>query len=145
MSDDGSRLFFSSPDALAGVAGGSVKVFEYEDGTIQLISGAEAGGEAVFLDASASGNDVFFATRERLAATDTDQLIDVYDARVDGGLPAAGPAAVLRRRHVPGTTDRAAVAGYAAIRLIQWPRQSGRVAVQAAREADAQAAPGSVP
>jgi hypothetical protein len=87
LSDDGSRLFFSSPDPLAGVAGGSVKLFEYEDGTIQLISGAEAGGEAVFLDASASGNDVFFATRERLAPTDTDELLDVYDARVDGGLP----------------------------------------------------------
>ncbi len=87
LSDDGSRLFFSSPDPLDGVAGGSVKVFEYEDGTIQLISGAEAGGKPVFLDASASGNDVFFATRERLAPTDTDELLDVYDARVDGGLP----------------------------------------------------------
>jgi hypothetical protein len=89
LSNDGSRLFFSSPDALAGVTGGSVKVFEYEDGTIQLISGAEAGGEAVFLDASASGDDVFFATRERLAPTDTDELLDVYDARVDGGLPTS--------------------------------------------------------
>jgi hypothetical protein len=90
VSDDGSRLFFTSPDALAGVAGGSDKLFAYEDGTIQLISGAEAGGEAVFLDASASGNDVFFATRERLASTDTDELVDVYDARADGGLPTPG-------------------------------------------------------
>jgi len=64
-----------------------VKVFEYEDGTLQLLSGTEAGGEAVFLDASASGNDAFFATRERLASSDTDELLDVYDARVDGGLP----------------------------------------------------------
>jgi hypothetical protein len=88
LSDDGSRLFFSSPDPLAGVAGGSIKVFEYEDGAIKLISGAEAGGEAVFLDADASGSDVFFATRERLAPTDTDELLDVYDARVGGGLPA---------------------------------------------------------
>jgi hypothetical protein len=88
LSDDGSRLFFSSPDPLAGSAGGSVKLFEYEDGTIQLISGPQAGGEAMFLDAGASGDDVFFATRERLAETDTDELLDVYDARVDGGLPA---------------------------------------------------------
>jgi hypothetical protein len=87
LSDDGSRLFFTSPDALAGVAGGSEKLFEYEHGTTQLISGEEAGGEAVFLDAGASGDDVFFATRERLAPTDTDELLDVYDARVDGGLP----------------------------------------------------------
>ncbi len=91
LSDDGSRLFFSSPDALVpGLAGGNVKVFEYENGAPQLISGMEGGGEAVFLDASASGNDVFLATRERLASSDRDELADVYDARVDGGL--AGPA-----------------------------------------------------
>ncbi len=89
LSDDGSRLFFSSPDPLVpGLAGGSTKVFEYEDGAVQLISGIEDGGEAVFLDASASGNDVFFATREQLAPTDVDELADVYDARVDGGLTA---------------------------------------------------------
>ena len=87
LSDDGSRLFFSSPDPLAGSGGGSVKLFEYEDGGISSISGPQAGGEAVFLDASASGNDVFFATRERLTEGDTDELLDVYDARVDGGLP----------------------------------------------------------
>jgi hypothetical protein len=89
VSDDGSRVFFSSPDPLVHeLAGGSTKIFEYEDGGIQLISGAEVGGKAVFLDASASGNDVFIATREQLAPTDTDELLDVYDARVDGGLPA---------------------------------------------------------
>ena len=89
LSDDGSRVFFSSPDPLVPeVSGGSLKVFEYEDGGAQLISGPETGGEAVFLDASSSGNDVFFATREQLALTDADELVDVYDARVDGGLPA---------------------------------------------------------
>lgn len=89
LSNDGSRLFFSSPDPLVGgLAGGSVKVFEYEGGTAQLISGSEGGGEAVFLDASASGNDVFLGTRERLAPADIDELADVYDARADGGLPA---------------------------------------------------------
>jgi hypothetical protein len=94
LSDDGSRLFFSSPDPLTdGVSGGSAKVFEYEDGGVQLISGAEAGGEAVFLDASASGDDVFFATREQLVPSDGDELVDVYDARVDGGL--AAPPAVM--------------------------------------------------
>jgi hypothetical protein len=93
LSDDGRRLFFTSPDPLvAGLPGGSDKLFEYEEGTAHLISGSEGGGEAVFLDASASGNDVFFATREQLVPTDTDELEDVYDARVDGGFPA--PATV---------------------------------------------------
>jgi hypothetical protein len=94
VSDDGSRVFFSSPDPLVpGLSGGSVKVFEYENGAPQLLSGSESGGEAVFLDASASGDDVFLATRERLAPTDTDELVDVYDARVDGGV-AEPPAPV---------------------------------------------------
>jgi hypothetical protein len=94
LSDDGSRLFFSSPDPLVpGISGASTRVFEYEDGSVQLISGTESGGGAVFLDASASGDNVFFATRERLVPSDTDELVDVYDARVDGGL--AEPAALM--------------------------------------------------
>jgi len=88
LSDDGGRLFFSSPDPLVpGVYGGTTKLYEYEQGAVRLISGPQAGGDAVFLDASASGDDVFFATREQLVASDTDESIDVYDARVDGGLP----------------------------------------------------------
>ena len=90
LSDDGSRLFFSSPDPLVpGISGASVRVFEYEDGAVQLISGTESGGTAVFLDASTSGNDVFFATREQLVPADVDELVDVYDARVGGGLAQA--------------------------------------------------------
>jgi hypothetical protein len=94
LNDDGSRLFFSSPDPLvSGLAGGVVRVFEYEDGSPQLISGTGSSGNDVFLDASASGDDVFIATREQLVPGDTDELVDVYDARVDGGLPTpAAPA-----------------------------------------------------
>ena len=89
LSDDGSRVFFSSPDPLVpGLAAGSVRVFEYEQGAPLLISGLEGNGESVFLDASASGDDAFIATRERLAPTDADELLDVYDVRVDGGLPS---------------------------------------------------------
>jgi hypothetical protein len=88
-SDDGTRLFFTSPDPLVpGLSGGSEKVFEYEEGAPRLISGTEGGGSSVFLDASASGSDVFFATREQLVPADKDGLVDVYDARVDGGILA---------------------------------------------------------
>jgi hypothetical protein len=37
---------------------------------------------------SASGSDIFFTTHTRLVGQDTDDLRDVYDARVDGGFPA---------------------------------------------------------
>jgi hypothetical protein len=94
LSDDGSRLFFSSPDPLVpGLAGGVIKVFEYANGSPQLISGLGSSGNDVFLDASASGDDVFIATRERLVPTDDDELVDVYDARVDGGVPGSTASA----------------------------------------------------
>jgi len=89
VNDDGSRVFFTSPDPLvSGVSGGGERIYEYEGGEAHLISGTEGAGDSVFLDASASGGDVFLATRERLAPTDTDGLVDIYDARVDGGFPA---------------------------------------------------------
>jgi len=106
LSDDGSRLFFSSPDPLVpGLAGGSTKVFEYENGGVRLISGTQGAGEDLFLDASASGNDVLFATREQLAPTDNDELVDVYDARVDGGLPAPPALALCQGGACQGPLD----------------------------------------
>jgi hypothetical protein len=91
LSDDGSRLFFSSPDPLVpGLSGGNVKVFEYTGGAAQLISGQSSEGDDAFLDASASGDDVFFATRSPLAPSDHDALLDVYDARVGGGVSTPG-------------------------------------------------------
>jgi hypothetical protein len=90
LSDDGSRLFFTSPDPLLeGMAGGTLKVFEYANGAIASISGPGGGSDDVFLDASASGADVFFASREQLLGSDEDQLVDVYDARIGGGLREA--------------------------------------------------------
>lgn len=98
LSDDGGRLFFSSPDPLVGGTGSPhVKVYEHEQGgqgscvteggCLSLISSGTSEVDDVFLDASASGNDVFFATLSRLAPTDQDNLVDVYDARVEGGFP----------------------------------------------------------
>jgi hypothetical protein len=104
LSDDGGRLFFSSPDPLtSGTASSQAKVYEYEQGgvggcgaqggCVYLLSGEASESDDVFLDASANGNDVFFATLSRLSSTDQDNLVDVYDARVGGGFPAqAAPA-----------------------------------------------------
>jgi hypothetical protein len=47
--------------------------------------------EAGFLDASVSGDDVFFLTSARLAVTDVDDLLDVYDARVGGTAAVIDP------------------------------------------------------
>ncbi len=94
LSDDGSRLFFSSPDPLVpGAASSHVNVFEYEEGAVHLISSGAGSTDDLFLDASPSGNDVFFATRQELVAGDEDELIDVYDARAGGGFSAPTPPA----------------------------------------------------
>jgi hypothetical protein len=94
LSDDGSRLFFSSPDRLLpGLASPLAALFEYENGVVHLLASPSTGTNDLFLDASPSGNDVFFATRDRLVPSDEDNLVDVYDARVGGGLPGqAEPA-----------------------------------------------------
>jgi hypothetical protein len=39
----------------------------------------------VFLDASGTGADVFFTTRERLVGRDVDTAVDIYDAHVCSG------------------------------------------------------------
>jgi hypothetical protein len=94
LSDDGSRLFFSSPDPLVPEASSpQAQVYEYENGEPHLISSGASATPDVFVDASASGDDVLFATSERLAPTDRDELVDLYDARVEGGFPPPPPPA----------------------------------------------------
>jgi hypothetical protein len=99
ISDSGHQVFFSSSDALAVGAGGPfVKVYEFErggvgscarqGGCLALISSAVSDTNDVFFDASADGRDVFFATADRLVPTDEDGLMDIYDARQNGGFTA---------------------------------------------------------
>lgn len=91
MSDDGTRVFFSTGEPLVvGDRNGDLQdVYEYrsEDSSVRLLSGGGTAGNAYFLDASRNGDDVFFATRERLVGWDVDQSYDLYDARVGGGFP----------------------------------------------------------
>jgi DNA-binding beta-propeller fold protein YncE len=107
------RLFFNSPDALVPAVREEVqagktskeKVYEYEPGgvgsceraggCIQLISSSDAENESAFLDASGSGDDVFFVTAEPLAPQDPDHEYDVYDAHVcNAAAPCLPPPAV---------------------------------------------------
>jgi hypothetical protein len=94
LSDEGgrARVFFDSEDALAPQdTNGVGDVYEWEEdgrgscaragGCLGLVSTGTNSNESEFLDASANGNDVFFLTYSKLAAQDTDNLADVYDAR----------------------------------------------------------------
>jgi hypothetical protein len=103
MSPDASLVFFESNQSLVPQATNSTdNVYEWEangmgscqtaGGCIYLISTGRSGSPSHFLDATANGNDVFFLTREQLVGQDTDQNLDVYDARVGGGFPQPPPA-----------------------------------------------------
>jgi hypothetical protein len=92
-------LFFNSFDALAPQdVDGTQDVYEYEpvgngscngssvtfsvrsEGCIDLISAGTSAEESAFLDASATGEDVFFLTTSKLVSQDFDNALDVYDA-----------------------------------------------------------------
>ena len=98
LSDSG-RLFFDSPDALVPQdTNGKEDVYQYEPtgiggctsasatfsersgGCVGLISSGTSPEESAFLDASASGSDVFFLTASALTSQDVDTAFDVYDA-----------------------------------------------------------------
>jgi len=103
LSDSG-RLFFDSPERLVPQDNNGVEdVYEYEpvgvggcgsgsptgsvaayggSGCLGLISGGTGAEESEFVDASETGNDVFFDTSQPLVATDQDTNGDIYDAHV---------------------------------------------------------------
>jgi hypothetical protein len=95
------REFFNSSDALVPQDTNNVNdVYEYEPpgvgdcsstsktyspssgGCVSLVSSGSSQEESAFLDASESGDEVFFLTNARLLSTDVDSAFDVYDAHV---------------------------------------------------------------
>jgi hypothetical protein len=96
LSPDGSRAFFETAQPLVGRdRNGRVDVYMWQDGEVSLISSGTGGSDAHFFEASADGGSVFFTSRERLVARDTDNNNDVYVARIGGGFlepPSPPPA-----------------------------------------------------
>jgi NHL repeat len=103
LSADGTRAFFETARPLVSADRNSrLDVYEWEDrdrdgqGELRLISPGRGNSDSKFLDASLSGDDVFFTTREQLVGIDIDNQVDLYDARVGGGIPAQNPAPVAQ-------------------------------------------------
>jgi hypothetical protein len=109
---DNGRIFFNAADSLVpGDSNRTWDVYQYEPvgmgscgplsasstvartgaACVALISSGSAEEETAFLDASGTGNDVFFLTAEQLSALDKDTVYDIYDARV-GGVAASETA-----------------------------------------------------
>ncbi len=105
LSEDGSRLFFESYDALRlADTNGARDVYEWEaagsgtctaaapafspanGGCLSLVSSGESPLDSDLIDASPDGHDVFIRTGASLLPQDPGSF-DIYDARVDGGFP----------------------------------------------------------
>jgi hypothetical protein len=119
LSANGDQFFFETPDKLvAGDTNGDhgcppapsngsgtnpacQDVYEWEaegagtcetpGGCIHLLSAGAGPNPSFIADASASGRDVFIFTREALVPQDRDQVQDIYDVRVGGGLASQYP------------------------------------------------------
>jgi hypothetical protein len=82
-------LFFTTTAGLVPQdTNGLDDVYEWEDGAPHLISPGTSESPAVFADATVSGSDAFFTTAQPLVTQDQDQIVDLYDAKVEGGQPA---------------------------------------------------------
>lgn len=94
------RLYFDTRDELSVLdTNNQVEdVYQYEPanvgscaragGCVALISSGRGLYDSNFLAIDSAGDDVFFTTRQQLVPRDQDSLIDLYDARVGGGLAA---------------------------------------------------------
>ena len=108
LSENGLRVFFQSDDELLPAdTNSATDVYEWEtegegtctthalnNGCLYLVSTGTSTEPSYLGDASANGNDVFFFTRQPLAAGggDADTSADLYDARVDGGPTTPPPS-----------------------------------------------------
>jgi hypothetical protein len=102
---DNGRVFFNAFDSLVPTdSNGEWDVYQYEStgagdctessgdattsrterGCVSLMSSGSGEEKAAFLDASETGDDVFFLTPAKLNVSDEDSELDIYDARVNG-------------------------------------------------------------
>jgi hypothetical protein len=120
---DNGQLFFTTPQALLPAdTDGVTDVYEYRQGQLHLISDGVGAGPSYFFDAGVGGGNVFFATSDALVRSDTDNALNLYDARVDGGFaepPVPAPPCAA------GESCRSAGSGAPATGILATPSQTG--------------------
>lgn len=93
VAENGAVAFQTEQTLVPGDVNGKRDVYLYTDGRPQLISTGTDPDLSTYLGMSDNGDDLFFATRQRLVDQDVDGLADVYVARVGGGFRAASQPA----------------------------------------------------
>jgi hypothetical protein len=139
MSADGRYVFFSTREALVPQdSNGLTDTYEYsvETGEVGLVTSGSGGFGAWFVEASANGSDVFFVTQQSYSRWDKDNLVDLYDARVNGGLPeppvpvvpCAGDACQGTPSAVPSFNTASGFSGLGntAPRAVSKPKKKGK-------------------
>jgi len=104
LTDDGSQIFFQSPDRLLPEDANAARdVYEWRaqgtgeptcvraGGCLALISPGQGEGDSYLFSMSADGEDVFFWTEKKLVGQDVAGSKSIYDARVNGGIPDPPP------------------------------------------------------
>ncbi len=91
MLDDGTVIFDTTDPLSARDSNSNRDVYTYDGTEATLVSSGFENSRAEFDGASADGRDVFFTTQDQLVGQDTDTLADVYDARINGGIPGQNP------------------------------------------------------
>ncbi len=112
LNEAGTQVFFDTSQPLVSSdANGVQDVYEWEregppdeascpartparpdGGCVFLLSGGQSSDYSYFVDASANGQNAFFTTREKLVSQDRGEQTNLYDVRVDGGLPESALA-----------------------------------------------------
>lgn len=87
LSSEGHVFFETLESLLPQDTNGKKDVYIWQDGELDLISTGRSTDHSQFASATPDGKDVFFVTREKLSGWDFDGRLDLYTARVGGGLP----------------------------------------------------------
>jgi hypothetical protein len=83
ITEDGSRIYFDSPDALVPQdVNGHRDAYEWENGSLYLLSTGSSRSDSFIGDNTSSGGDAVFSTAQGLNPNDVDEGYDVYDARI---------------------------------------------------------------
>jgi sugar lactone lactonase YvrE len=126
---DNGEVFFNTPDPLAPADINSVEdVYSFDGQNQTLISPGTGNSNSVFGDASESGENVFFVTGNRLVKGDTNDDVDVYDARIEGGFqsqneePPGSPCLATGCRGLAASAPALPSVGSEASGIAQAPR-----------------------
>jgi hypothetical protein len=90
VTDNGSTVVFTTAEPLSPVAvNGLANVYEWHEGAVSLVSDGHSPTSDRFPVITPSGGDIFFETSDGLLPQDGDGVLDIYDARENGGFAFA--------------------------------------------------------